>query len=60
MKKAMQKLTALLLASASFLVASPAKASSLADRNYQGQKVITGNQDRQTFSKKALSTKKGA
>ncbi|MGZ1166781.1 hypothetical protein ACXO2Q_06135 [Lactobacillus delbrueckii subsp. bulgaricus] len=32
MKKAMQKLTALLLASASFLVASPAKASSLADR----------------------------
>lgn len=45
MKKAMQKLTALLLASASFLVASPAKASSLADRNYQGQKVVTVNQD---------------
>lgn len=60
MKKTMQKLTALLLASASFLVASPAKASSLADRNYQGQKVITINQNRPTFSKKALSTKKGA
>ena len=56
----MQKLTALLLASASFLVASPAKASSLADRNYQGQKVITVNQNRPTFSKKTLSTKKGA
>lgn len=56
----MQKLTALLLASASFLVASPAKASSLADRNYQGQKVITINRNRPTFSKKALSTKKGA
>ena len=60
MKKTMQKLTALLLASASFLVASPAKASSLADRNYQGQKVITINRNRPTFSKKALSTKKGA
>ena len=60
MKKTMQKLTALLLASASFLVASPAKASSLADRNYQGQKVITVNQNRPTFSKKTLSTKKGA
>ncbi len=60
MKKTMQKLTALLLASVSFLVASPAKASSLADRNYQGQKVITINQNRPTFSKKALSTKKGA
>lgn len=60
MKKAMQKLTALLLASASFLVASPAKASSLADRNYQGQKVITINRNRPTFSKKALSTKNGA
>lgn len=56
----MQKLTALLLASASLLVASPAKASSLADRNYQGQKVITINRNRPTFSKKALSTKKGA
>lgn len=56
----MQKLTALLLASVSFLVASPAKASSLADRNYQGQKVITINRNRPTFSKKALSTKKGA
>ena len=56
----MQKLTALLLASASFLVASPAKASSLADRNYQGQKVITINRNRPTFSKKALSTKNGA
>lgn len=60
MKKTMQKLTALLLASVSFLVASPAKASSLADRNYQGQKVITINRNRPTFSKKALSTKKGA
>lgn len=60
MKKTMQKLTALLLASASFLVASPAKASSLADRNYQGQKVITVNQNRPAFSKKTLSTKKGA
>ena len=60
MKKTMQKLTALLLASASFLVASPAKASSLADRNYQGQKVITINRNWPTFSKKALSTKKGA
>lgn len=60
MKKTMQKLTALLLASASLLVASPAKASSLADRNYQGQKVITVNQNRPTFSKKTLSTKKGA
>lgn len=56
----MQKLTALLLASVSFLVASPAKASSLADRNYQGQKVITINRNRPTFSKKALSTKNGA
>ena len=60
MKKTMQKLTALLLASASFLVASPAKASSLADRNYQGQKVITINRNRPTFAKKDLSTKKGA
>lgn len=60
MKKTMQKLTALLLASVSFLVASPAKASSLADRNYQGQKVITINRNQPTFSKKALSTKKGA
>lgn len=60
MKKTMQKLTALLLASVSFLVASPAKASSLADRKYQGQKVITINRNRPTFSKKALSTKKGA
>lgn len=60
MKKTLQRLTALLLASASFLVASPAKASSLADRNYQGQKVITVNQNRPTFYKKTLSTKKGA
>lgn len=60
MKKTMKKLVALLLASASFLVANPAKASSLADRNYQGQKVITINRNRTTFSKKALSTKKGA
>ncbi|MDD6419984.1 MAG: DNA/RNA non-specific endonuclease [Lactobacillus delbrueckii] len=60
MKKTMQKLTALLLASASLLVASTAKASSLADRDYQGQKVITVNQNRPTFSKKTLSTKKGA
>lgn len=59
MKKAIQKLTALLLASASFLVASPAQASSLADRNYQGKKVITVNRNRPTFSKKILSTKKG-
>lgn len=60
MKKTLQKLTALLLASASFLVASPAKASSLAEQNYQGKKVITVNRNRPTFSKKALSTKKGA
>ena len=60
MKKRMQKLMALLLASASFLVASLAQASSLADRNYQGQKVITVNQNRPAFSKKTLSTKKGA